>query len=240
MPKKIINKFLEPEELKVLFKLYKSSQEIANFLKVSVPTVKRAKKIAGITREDYEHFATGKPSWNSGTAYEQSCFECGAHFKAPRNKKRKYCSRECTAKMLSRLNSDGRLKGSKNPNFGNGNALAKSWKEGLFDSRQTSDKTFTKGKITKYKGISFRSSWEAEFAKELDSYDYTWYFEQTRFVLSDGKLYVPDFYVDELDQFVEVKGYWWPKAKAKFEKFRQEYPYVNIVVKGEDWWNSRK
>jgi hypothetical protein len=52
-----------------------------------------------------------------------------------------------------------------------------------------------------------RSSWEIEFAEALDIAGLTWFYEPVRLLLSDGRTYVPDFYVEEWKQYVEIKGW---------------------------------
>jgi len=61
------------------------------------------------------------------------------------------------------------------------------------------------GIITVYKGIKFRSTWEARYAEWLDRLGYTWSYEPRTFSTPFG-YYTPDFYVEELKSFVEVKG----------------------------------
>lgn len=62
---------------------------------------------------------------------------------------------------------------------------------------------------------TMKSSWEVEFARELDRRGFEWAYEPQVLRLSDGRRYVPDFFVPELDSFVEVKG--WPFNTEKYE-----------------------
>lgn len=177
-------------------------------------------------------------AWNSGTGYKSNCEVCSKEIRAEPSKKRRFCSRDCNHIWFRKTYSGDKFKGKNNPNYGNGESLKRAWKEGKFDNRPPL-KSFNKGKWTWYKDTHFRSSWEAEFAKELDGLGIEWQYEKQQFKLSNGKRYTPDFYVPVLDKYYEVKGYWWPKSKAKFDLFKKEYPEIDIEVKGIEWWNNR-
>ncbi len=61
----------------------------------------------------------------------------------------------------------------------------------------------------------FRSTWELRFAQKLDVAELTWSFEPHRLLLSTGRVYVPDFWVEEWATYVEIKGFdgWGSKGK---------------------------
>jgi hypothetical protein len=87
--------------------------------------------------------------------------------------------------------------------------------------------------IIKYKNNNFRSSYEANFAKWLDLSGIKWCYEQKRFsVILNNKetKYIPDFYLPEFDCYIEVKGYWYYRAKQKMEQFLKQYPSINIEI----------
>lgn len=56
-----------------------------------------------------------------------------------------------------------------------------------------------------YEGITFKSSWEAEFAQLCDKHSVQWQYEPKTFKLSSGKRYTPDFYLSQYDLWVEIK-----------------------------------
>ena len=59
-----------------------------------------------------------------------------------------------------------------------------------------------------YKDIEFKSSWEANFAKWCDLSDVKWEYEPKMFEVTVKEKtfrYIPDFYLPELDMWVEVK-----------------------------------
>jgi len=47
--------------------------------------------------------------------------------------------------------------------------------------------------------------------------------------------YTPDFWVKDLNLYVEVKGYWRDDAKAKFNAFQKQYPELCVEV-----WDEAK
>lgn len=53
----------------------------------------------------------------------------------------------------------------------------------------------------------FRSSWELRVAEQFDREALTWAYEPCRLLLSNGRVYIPDFWVEEWSTYVEVKGW---------------------------------
>ena len=53
----------------------------------------------------------------------------------------------------------------------------------------------------------FKSSWERDYAVALDQMELTWTYEAHRLLLSDGRTYIPDFFIAEWNAYVEVKGW---------------------------------
>jgi hypothetical protein len=58
---------------------------------------------------------------------------------------------------------------------------------------------------THYKGYRFRSRLEARWAVFFDRLEITWEYEPQGYKLSDGSLYLPDFFLPSIDIYVEVK-----------------------------------
>jgi hypothetical protein len=79
-----------------------------------------------------------------------------------------------------------------------------------------------------YKGIMMRSSWEVKYAQYLDSIGISWEYEP-EFVLSNGKIYIPDFKLDS-GVIIEIKGFWRDDALDKWELFCKDYPELNKEV----------
>ena len=86
--------------------------------------------------------------------------------------------------------------------------------------------SISKIKMFEYKELKLRSSWELAFAQYLDSMNYTWDYEPESFDTSHG-FYTPDFWVKELNSYIEVKGYFRDQnAKDKFEEFSKTHSAI--------------
>jgi hypothetical protein len=59
---------------------------------------------------------------------------------------------------------------------------------------------------TTYKGYRLRSRLEARWAVFLDALGMTWPYVDEGFDLGDGLWYLPDFFVEEWDCWIEIKG----------------------------------
>ena len=84
-------------------------------------------------------------------------------------------------------------------------------------------------KRIRYKNIMFRSSWEVTVAKWLDKKKYIWKYEPKRFYFKDCT-YLPNFYVEELDSYIEVKGWWDEISKKKIELIKKYHPNKNLII----------
>lgn len=73
-------------------------------------------------------------------------------------------------------------------------------------------------KKIEYNGILLDGSWEFNFACWCDKNGITW--ERTKngfeYVWNGNKIYYPDFYLPEINIFVEVKGFERPRDIAKW------------------------
>jgi len=266
MPVKIDKPYTK-EQFIQLFLEHKSNKGVAKHLGWSTSLVSRFKTELGITKEYYPNALLGRPSWNTGLAHSSNCELCDAVIFASKKKNRRFCSVNCFSFWCSEAYSGDKFAGEKNPNYGNdkvkqaweegrydhikrtgkdnpnygnGEATRRAWLRGAYINAKQSGLEYTRGKRTEYKGISFKSTWEAEFAKELDEEKLTWSYEPKKFLLSNGKTYLPDFYVYDFDRYYEIKGFWWPKALAKFNLFLDEYPEIEIEVKSTEWWAERQ
>lgn len=59
---------------------------------------------------------------------------------------------------------------------------------------------------TKYKGYNFRSRLEARWAVFFDAIKTNWQYEPEGFDLGEAGLYLPDFYLEDIDCWAEVKA----------------------------------
>lgn len=88
----------------------------------------------------------------------------------------------------------------------------------------------THGKRISVDGVMMRSTYEARFARAMSARALKWEYEPRWFALSTAKLYMPDFYVVDLDTYVEVKGWWRDDAREKFDAFIREYPALKCAL----------
>lgn len=114
-----------------------------------------------------------------------------------------------TKEKMSKIRIKKELsKGKNNPNFG---------------------KPAPHGKGAYYKGIWMRSSYEILFAQFLDLSGIKYQYEPERFYFKDCT-YCPDFYLPEFNLYIEIKGWWRPNTKKRFDLFEKNYPNKNIKV----------
>lgn len=81
--------------------------------------------------------------------------------------------------------------------------------------------------------FTLQGSWELKFAKQCNENRVHWVKNKVGFkYLFEGKerTYFPDFYLKEIDQYVEIKGYETDKDKAKWKQF----PLKLKVLKRKD------
>ena len=86
-----------------------------------------------------------------------------------------------------------------------------------------------RGRWIEYRGIKFRSSYEVRFVKALDARGWSWQYEPQRFNLGSCT-YLPDFFVDKLKAYVEVKGWLDPQSKKRISLFRELHPKLPLIV----------
>lgn len=93
---------------------------------------------------------------------------------------------------------------------------------------------------TYYKGIKMRSKLEAKFAVFLDALKINWMYEPKSFVLSNGITYIPDFYLPELNTWVEVKGKIEEHNKKVSSLFTSENKQELLIISNNKglWYSS--
>jgi len=86
----------------------------------------------------------------------------------------------------------------------------------------------------------FRSAWEANVARIYNHNNIKWEYESKRFMFENPvygvESYQPDFYLPELDKWVEVKGWMDDKSVIRLVLFKQEYPeeYDKLEIIGKN------
>lgn len=78
------------------------------------------------------------------------------------------------------------------------------------------------GNANTYRGDQLRSNWETYVAKLILYSGHTYLYEHRRYFLAEGVSYLPDFYIPELNLYIEVKGILLEKDKTKISMFRQK------------------
>ena len=86
---------------------------------------------------------------------------------------------------------------------------------------------------TTYKGLRFRSRLEARVAVLLDEAKIKYLYEPEGFVFEDGTTYLPDFYLPNMDMFLECKGIMSDKDETKMCNLAKETG-KEIVIFGSD------
>lgn len=149
--------------------------------------------------------------------------------------RKRFCSRKCLAlgiefhKLAPRINELTKSKMRKPHTFVN----KKLWREHL-KSRPSSSKGKTNhnsswSKRVPFNGITFRSSWEAYFAKLMLDRNIPYIYEPQRFDLGDIT-YLPDFYLPTYNLYIEVKGYMDEQSKTRIDRFRELYPDKILIL----------
>ena len=128
------------------------------------------------------------------------CAYCGKKFFSE-NKKDKFCSEECAKSALD--NKDER-KVTRPHRYYNGYYMD----------------------IHHY----VRSSWEHNIARILQVNQLDYDYEEYAFKMSDGSVYIPDFYVYADDTYYEVKGEMRTNTLAKYNMFKEEYPDKRLII----------
>ena len=80
--------------------------------------------------------------------------------------------------------------------------------------------TLIKFQEPKGKLVTLRSTFELRVATYLNEQGWDWQYEpETFYIESLDKTYTPDFYIPQLDAWLEVKGFWQNQSEAKWNEF---------------------
>jgi hypothetical protein len=95
--------------------------------------------------------------------------------------------------------------------------------------------------------VRFAHPSEQDFARVLDFYGVEWHYEPRTFVLHEDdqgrplEAFSPDFYLPELDLYIELttlKQRLVTKKNRKVRELRERYPEVNVMILyRRDWQN---
>jgi len=87
--------------------------------------------------------------------------------------------------------------------------------------------------------ISMDSTWEVAMAERLDMLEIKWVRSpdmRLRYMTNSGRKrnYIPDFYLPDIDLYIEVKGYWTDVAKYKMKDICNRYPGKICILESLD------
>ena len=76
------------------------------------------------------------------------------------------------------------------------------------------------------------SSIEFKYFEYLNKNNIVWIKPKPlKYFLNDKQhLYFPDFYLPETDEYIEIKGYMWPKDEIKMKQVILNNPLINLKV----------
>ena len=96
--------------------------------------------------------------------------------------------------------------------------------------------------VTQYNGTLFRSKLEAQWARTFDYFGISWIYEPEGYRFGNGIMYLPDFYLNDSNQFFEVKGIMQDLDRLKIETLMKE-AHKDVVVGNADGtfeiWDSQ-
>jgi hypothetical protein len=92
--------------------------------------------------------------------------------------------------------------------------------------------SFAKRRKHAYGGAVFDGTWELKFARWCDTHGVRWIRNERSFPYFYGqqRRYTPDFYLPNIDCFVEIKGWAVARDQAKWSQF----PERLLILRGED------
>ena len=76
----------------------------------------------------------------------------------------------------------------------------------------------------------FRSGWELRFAQRLTEARIVWQYEPHALLLSDGRIYLPDFFVEAWQAYIEIKGWHGWRTMEKYELAVKDGHRVRLVT----------
>jgi hypothetical protein len=234
------NLFLDEkkEEIILLYKSGKTQQEIANTFNVSQGSIGK-------------RLVSWEENNSDGNRYIRTTIEKDTLYDLYWNKQMhpseiaklyKCCQQVITNNLIKynikrRTKSEAR-KGKLNPRFGNSHSEETRIKmsEAFKNGRKIGYNTYWgKGayyETTNQGRVWMRSGWEVKVANYLTSLGFSWYYEPEWLDIGANKHYLPDFFVEEWNCYIEVKGRYRQVDLDKFELAKIKY---NIL-----FWDSKE
>ena len=88
-------------------------------------------------------------------------------------------------------------------------------------------------------GCFFRSTWEANYARYLNSQNVKWRYEAITYNLGLGKSYTPDFILEN-GTHIEIKGWLTEKSAEKIRLFQEQYPTIKLEIVDKQCYTKLK
>jgi hypothetical protein len=155
------------------------------------------------------------------------CLNCKKEFYSGKNA-RKYCSKKCSGEYLGK-------------NILSGRTLSKKHKEALSKSACSNHNGY---KVKYYKifcpyhkkEITVQGTYELKYAQYLNSQCINWKRDKTinlQYKLDKDDIirnYYPDFYLIDTQEYIEIKGYFYPKDIEKMKKVKEQHMNKKIII----------
>lgn len=203
--------------------------------------IKRQCKFCKQEFEDYpseHHIYCSEICWRkdkAGIKEHRKCLNCLKEFIEYKNCDKKFCSHKCYQQFFSK---NGLRSGEKSPLFGKKgkNWIGKNRKLVHTNLYSSSRKGFREDLNNQF----FRSAWEANFARLCNYFGTKWEYEEHKFFLEKiEQFYIPDFYLPEINTFVEITGQETPYKNKKINMFIESFPEYNFIhIIDKDWYKK--
>lgn len=131
------------------------------------------------------------------------------------------------------------------------------WKQGVMSEekrmelsrRQSLFNTGGKAKWYEIAGVKVQGTWERDLALLMNKLNIKWFKIKTNnhifIYFRNGKMrsYAPDFFIEEIGKYLEVKGFWWMDDKEKMKTIceqRSDLKDSLIIIEKNDYFNILK
>lgn len=111
--------------------------------------------------------------------------------------------------------------------------------------RQSLHNSGGKSRWYEVNGQKVQGRWERDFALMMLRLDITWIKPKIgrdiwRYTRLDGviKSYTPDFFLEELSLFIEIKGFWWGADRTKMKLVQEQFPERKIKIIERELYNK--
>jgi hypothetical protein len=191
----------------------------------------KGKKLSEETKKKMSNSLKGRMSWNKGKKLSEEHKK-----KLSLSHKGKKISEEHKKKLSLAhkgiKNSKEHNENIKKANLGKTYSEEFKYKLSIIHTNRIMNNKKDYHKKYKYNYNYFRSSWETKVAKYLDKHNIKWEYETNNciFKLKNGRYYIVDFYLPELNKYIEVKGYWDENSLNKCKDFINKKGIDSLII----------